>query len=409
MRFRGLAATAALFALILLTGCATNTMTGRSQLSLVSEASVSQQSISSYTSMMGDLDKNKKLVERTALNTRINTITNRLIQQAVLYHPKSVKWDWKVSVIDDEKTINAFCMPGGLMAIYTGLINQLHATDDEIANVMGHEISHALAGHGAEKMSMQMASSAGVAALSILMSKDNAQYQATNAALSTGALAFINLPNGRETEVEADKLGIELAARAGYNPAAAVTLWEKMASATKTKGQSDFMSTHPAPEKRQDSLRRLGAAMQPLYAAGKSAGAPYDWLHGDKARRPVRAEKDAIAFYSEQWESFKAGAIALTGSNQLLMVTKQGDFAKAYKEQHWRDLALGVSDSNYQWDLGYFYLAKAAAGLGYANAAKSYAARAEELSGNDETACAQKRMLSCSGVDVAGEVRGASR
>ena len=404
MRIRGLAALAALFTFITLSGCATNTMTGRSQLSLVSEASVSQQSISSYTSMMGDLNKNKQLVERTALNTRINTITNRLIQQAVLYHPKSAQWDWKVSVIDDEKTINAFCMPGGLMAIYTGLINQLHDTDDEIANVMGHEIGHALAGHGAEKMSMQMASNTGVAALSILLSQDNAQYQATNAALTTGALAFINLPNGRETEVEADKIGIELAARAGYNPAAAVTLWEKMATATHTKGQSDFMSTHPAPEKRQDNLLLLGAAMQPLYVAGKKAATPYDWLHGDKARRPAYSEKDAIAFYSEQWESFKSGTITLTGSNQMGMVARQGDLAKAYKEQHWRDLALGVSNSNYLWDLGYFYLAKAAGALGYANAAKSYAVKAEELAGNDETACARKRLLSCGGVDVAGEV-----
>ena len=384
-------------------------MTGRSQLSLVSEASVSQQSISSYSSMMGDLDKKKQLIEHAALNTRIDGITNRLIQQAVLYQAKSAQWDWKVSVIDDEKTINAFCMPGGLMAIYTGLIHQLHATDDEIANVMGHEIGHALAGHGAEKMSMQMASNTGVLVLSVLLSKDNADLQATNAALSTGALAFINLPNGRETEVEADKIGIELAARAGYNPAASVTLWEKMATATQSRGQSDFMSTHPAPEKRQDNLRRLGVFMQPLYLAGKSAPAPFDWLHGDKLKRPRYAEKDAIAFYSEPWESFKAGTTRLTGTNPIGLVIQQRDLAKAYQEQHWRDLALGVSNSNYLWDLGYFYLARAASALGYPQAAQSYAARAEELAGNDDTACAHKRLLSCSGVDVASEVKGVGR
>jgi Zn-dependent protease with chaperone function len=392
-------------ALITLGGCATNNMTGRSQLALVSEASVSQQSISSYTSMMGDLDKKKKLIEHSALNTRIDTITNRLIQQAVLYHPKSAQWDWKVSVIDDEKTVNAFCMPGGLMAIYSGLINQLHATDDEIANVMGHEIGHALAGHGAEKMSMQMASNTGVMVLSVLLARDNQDFGATNTALSAGALAFINLPNGRETEVEADKIGIELAARAGYNPAASVSLWEKMANTTHSKGQSDFLSTHPAPEKRQDNLRRLGVFMQPLYVAGKSAAAPYDWLHGEKIRRPIYAEKNAIAFYSEPWETFKAGGTALTGSNPLGLVSSQRDLARAYQEQRWRDLALGVSNSNYLWDLGYFYLARAAAALGYPGAAKSYAARAEELAGNDATACAQKRLLSCSGVDVAIEAK----
>lgn len=405
MRIRGLVSLSATAVLLCLGGCATNTMTGRNQLALVSEASVSQQSVSSYTSMMGDFDKKNKLIEGTALNTRIDTITNRLIQQAVLYHPKSAQWDWKVSVIDDEKTINAFCMPGGLMAIYTGLISSLRATDDEIANVMGHEIGHALAGHGAEKMSMQMASNTGVAILSILIAKDNKDYQTTNTALAAGALAFINLPNSRTTEVEADKLGIELAARAGYDPAASVSLWEKMATATHSKGKGDFMSTHPSPEKRQENLRRLSVLMQPLYAYGKSAAMPYDWLHGAKYSRPTYSEKDAIAFYSEEWEAFKAGSTSLSGENQVSLVLKQRDLAKAYQEQHWRDLALGVSASNYRWDLGYFYLASAAAALGYPKAARVYASTAEELAAEAGTACAQKRLLSCSGIDVANEVR----
>jgi Zn-dependent protease with chaperone function len=409
MGFRGVAFSLALAALAVLGGCATNTMTGRSQLSLVSEASVSQQSVSSYTAMMGDLDKKKKIIEGTALNDRVNTISNKLIQQAVLYHPKSSQWDWKVSVIDDDKTVNAFCMPGGLMAIYTGIIYQLDATDDEIANVMGHEIGHALAGHGAEKMSMQMASNTAVAILSILVSKDNKERQDTNNALTAGALAFINLPNGRTTEIEADKIGIELAARAGYNPEAAVTLWEKMGRVTKSKGKGDFLSTHPAPERRQENLRRLGEFMQPFYVVGKSAPAPYDWLNGDKFGRPTYSERDAIAFYSEEWEAFKAGTVSLNGTNQLSMVMKQGDFAKSYKEQRWRDLAMGVSGNNYMWDLGYFYLAKAAAALGYPDAAKAYFSKAEELAASEDTACAKRRLLSCSGIDVASELQGENR
>jgi hypothetical protein len=240
--------------------------------------------------------------------------------------------------------------------------------------------------------------------LAILVSGDNENLGATHAALSAGALAFINLPNGRGTEVEADRIGIELAARAGYNPAAAVSLWEKMATATKTKGQSDFMSTHPAPEKRQDNLRQLGALMQPLYAAGQTAPTPYDWLHGAKAGRPQVAQRNAIAFYSEAWEAFKAGNTTLSGDNQAAMVLKQGDLAKAFREQRWRDLAMGVSSSNYQWDLGYFYLARSAAALGYPLAYRSYAARAAELAADDETACAHKRFLSCSGVDVSSEI-----
>ena len=140
----------ALGALVLLSGCATNSMTGRTQMSLISDEQVSKQSLSYYSSMVGDYRKKEKIIDRGPIRERIDRITNRLIAQAVLYRPASAQWDWRVSVIDDPKTVNAFCMPGGLMGIYTGFMEKLDATDDEIAQVMGHEIGHALAGHGAE-------------------------------------------------------------------------------------------------------------------------------------------------------------------------------------------------------------------------------------------------------------------
>lgn len=280
----------------ILTGCATNTMTGRSQIVLVSEAVAAQRSAGFYNSMVHDWSKQRKVVEGQAINTRINRITNRLIQQAVLYSPASAQWDWKVSVIDDDQNVNAFCMPGGLMAMYTGLVKQLGATDDEIAQVMGHEIGHALAGHGAEKMSVQLASSVGVLAVSAAATKNSREFQASNAVLSVAALSFINLPNSRVVEVEADRIGIELAARAGYHPAAAVTLWQKMASVDKSKNKAEFFSTHPAPERRQENLLALGEPMMALYQSAGTKGPAYDWLHGNKNSRPAVAAT-GISFY----------------------------------------------------------------------------------------------------------------
>lgn len=284
----------------ILTGCATNTMTGRSQFTLVSEASVAQRSVGFYSSMVNSWSKQRKVVQGQAINTRIDRITNRLIQQAVLYLPASAQWDWKVSVVDDDKSINAFCLPGGLMGIYTGMFKQLDATDDEIAQVMGHEIGHALAGHGAEKMSIDLATSLGAIAVSAAAAKNGRKFQTNNAVLSLAALSFINMPNSRVVEVEADRLGIELAARAGYHPAAAVALWKKMVAADKSKdkfeNESDFFSTHPSPERRQENLLALGDPMMVLYKAARTNAPAYDWLHGNKNSRPAVAAT-GISFY----------------------------------------------------------------------------------------------------------------
>ena len=289
--FVGLLACAAI-----VTGCATNTMTGRSQLTLFSEAAAAERSAGFYSSMVNDWSRKKKMVEGQAINARVDHITNRLIQQAVLYLPASAQWDWKVSVIDYDKTVNAFCMPGGLMAIYTGMLKQLDATDDEIAQVMGHEIGHALAGHATEKMSVELAGSVGVLVVSSTLPKNNKDYQAISAVMSVAALAFVNLPNSRVTEVEADRIGIELAARAGYNPAAAFTLWQKMGAVDKSRDKFEFFSTHPAPERRRENLLALADPMIVLYEAAGTNAPAYDWLHGNKNSRPSVATT-GIPFY----------------------------------------------------------------------------------------------------------------
>jgi predicted Zn-dependent protease len=152
-------------------------------------------------------------------------------------------------------------MAGGRMAIYTGLIEKTQATDDEIAQVMGHEIAHALANHTAERMSMAMVSQAGVLAVGVA-SRDAATTMGAAAAASLA----IGLPNSRTSEAEADRIGIELAAKAGYDPHAAVTLWQKMAKVG-GDGPPQFLSTHPAPENRQQTLSALVPQMMPYYEA----------------------------------------------------------------------------------------------------------------------------------------------
>ena len=214
----------ALLAALALVACSTNPITGRSQLMIVSEDMAINSSASAYNSMMGGLSKKKQVETGTPREQKVREITDRLIAQAVRFRPDSAQWKWEVQVINDPKTVNAFCMAGGKMAIYSGMWEKLKATDDEIAQVMGHEIGHALASHTRERMSVAYSTSAATAIAAIALGARDT----TAAALETAATVAIALPNSRESESEADQIGIELAARAGYDPKAAVTLWDKM-------------------------------------------------------------------------------------------------------------------------------------------------------------------------------------
>ena len=242
-------------------GCKTNAVTGRSQLLLVPENQAISASKQAYADTLAPLEKKGKVNNDPALAARVEQITERLIPQAIRLRPETENWEWSVNVIDDPKTVNAWCMAGGRMAVYTGLIEQIKPTDDELAQVMGHEITHALANHTAERMSVVMASQLGVAVL--------ASGSKNQGSLQLGALAAtlaIQLPNSRTSESEADRIGIELAARAGYDPRAAVTLWEKMGNVSGGgKSKSDWFSTHPAPARRMETLAGLVPQMLPYY------------------------------------------------------------------------------------------------------------------------------------------------
>lgn len=252
-----------LLLLTLITACSTN-IAGRKQIMLVSESSAIKASIQAYTNTLEPFEKEGKLDSDPTVVNRINRITNKLIQQAKIMRKDTRNWKWSVKVIDDPETVNAWCMAGGKMAIYTGLIDKLVATDDEIAQVMGHEISHALANHSAERMSVAIASNL---ALGVFQSSTDASGNTTSLAAVAAQLA-LTLPNSRTSESEADKIGIELAAKAGYNPNAAVTLWQKMAKVS-GGGGLEFLSTHPAPKNRQKKLKRLIPKMMPYYEAAK--------------------------------------------------------------------------------------------------------------------------------------------
>lgn len=245
---------------LLTASCATN-VAGRRQLMLVSESSAIAQSKQAYVQTMSKLDAEGKLVTDPKLVNRVNTITGRLIAQAIAYRPETKAWEWSVRVIDDPKTVNAWCMAGGRMAIYTGLIQKVDPTDDELAQVMGHEISHALLNHTAERMSMAMAAQIGVVAAGVAA-------DSVGVAAGAEALAQLGLlmPNSRGSESEADRVGMEIAARAGYDPRAAVTLWQKMEKAG-GKGPPQFLSTHPSPANRQQALAALAPQMMAWYRA----------------------------------------------------------------------------------------------------------------------------------------------
>jgi predicted Zn-dependent protease len=160
-------------------------------------------------------------------------------------------------------------MPAGKMAIYTGLIQKLNATDDEIAAVMGHEIAHALREHARERISRQMGTQAAVGIVGAIFGVGELGQGIAN----TVADVTLNLPNSRLHETESDRMGVELAARAGFNPRAAVTLWEKMAKVSDGGQPPKWLSTHPPHDERINDLRAYSEKVMPLYAATKQAAA----------------------------------------------------------------------------------------------------------------------------------------
>lgn len=266
-------ATLLLVAATALAGCVTSPG-GRSQLMVISPAVAIVESRKAYVSTVQELAREDRLLNDPLLADRLERITGRVVGEAVVRYPHTAGWEWSVALIDDPKNVNAWCMAGGRMAVYSGLIQRLEPTDDELAQVMSHEISHAIANHTAERMSIALVTAAGMKVADVLLGMGDS-------GLSRGALAAnlaIDLPNSRAAESEADRLGIELAALAGYKPEAAVTLWDKMA---KVGGSAPvpFLSTHPAPANRRETLSGMVPEMRKLMGRGSRQPHPVQMLY----------------------------------------------------------------------------------------------------------------------------------
>lgn len=260
----------ALLAATITVACQTVQTTGggavgvqRSQLMMVSAQEVEQASAQQYQALLAEARRKNALNRDPATVQRVRHIVSRLTAQTRAFRQDAPSWQWEVNVLSSDE-LNAWCMAGGKMAINTGLIERLRLTDDEIAAVMGHEIAHALREHVREQVSKSMATGLGISVAGALLGVG----QVGQELMGTVAKVTFELPNSREHEVEADRIGVELAARAGYDPRAAVTLWDKMA--TRSAGAPpQWLSTHPSHANRQRDLADYAARVMPLYQSAR--------------------------------------------------------------------------------------------------------------------------------------------
>jgi predicted Zn-dependent protease len=233
---------------------------------LVNRDGLNQQAVLQYKQVLGEAQKKQALNADHEDVERVRRIANRIIPQTAVFRADAVNWKWEVNVISS-KELNAWCMPGGKIAVYTGLIDGIKATDDELAQVMGHEIAHALREHAWERASSATNAGLGLGLLGLVLGADTGQMDMAGMAYNV----MFELPNSRDHETEADRIGIELAARAGYDPRAAVTLWQKMGKASEG-APPKWLSTHPPSGERQGDLKLYGDKVMPLFDQARRAG-----------------------------------------------------------------------------------------------------------------------------------------
>lgn len=241
-----------------LAGCETNPYTGRSQLLMTSVGQEMQMGAQAYNQVKTDPKMRPSQDPREI--EPVKRVAARIVEAAKRskYAEMAQQFQWEVTVIKDDKTANAFALPGGKMAVYTGIF-PMAKTEAGLAAVMGHEVVHALARHGAERMSQGQVANVGlqvVGAVIGVSSKNPALGQATMAALGAGTQVGVLLPFSRKHESEADYVGILLAADAGYDPRESVALWERMAQVSDGGGSAEFLSTHPSHDTRIEQLKK---------------------------------------------------------------------------------------------------------------------------------------------------------
>lgn len=270
--FRIIATLALSILLAMLSACQTTTKGGavgadRSQLLLVSSEQMDQMAAQSYKKLQAESTKKGVLNTDAALTQRVRAIAQHLTPQTGVFRADAPAWKWEVNVISSDE-LNAFCMPGGKIMFYSGLITQLKLTDAEIAIVMGHEIAHALREHSREQVSQALAAQTAIGLTSAVLGLGDTSADIANA----GYQALVATKFSRADESEADRIGLELTARSGYDPRAGVTLWQKMVQASKGGKPPEFLSTHPAEASRIKQIESLLPTVMPLYQAAPKHG-----------------------------------------------------------------------------------------------------------------------------------------
>jgi predicted Zn-dependent protease len=237
----------------------------RKQLMAVSEQEVEKGADAAYRQELDKARQGGALNANAESTRRVQSIARRLIPHTAIFRPDAPQWQWEVNV-QTSKDVNAYCMPGGKIMVYTGLIEQLNATDAELAAVMGHEIAHALREHSRERLSRAYLEQGALA----IVGAATGAGDATMALASQISAVTFQLPHSREQEAEADRMGLELMARAGYDPNAAISLWQKMAKAA-AGGPPEFLSTHPSSGSRIKDLQASLPRVLPLYQIARTA------------------------------------------------------------------------------------------------------------------------------------------
>lgn len=293
---------AAALSVLALSGCQSTTSGGatgqdRKQMLTVSAEEVNRDSAIAYREMLAEAKAARALNTNRSYYNRVNTISKRLINQVGVFRPDAKSWKWEVNVFTTDQ-VNAFCMAGGKIGVFTGIIDQLKLTDNELAAIIGHEIAHALREHSREKISQAQATQGGLALVTQFAGLSGNQSKLADQV----AKAALTMPFSRAMETEADVMGLELMARAGYNPNAAPEVWRKMknlegADTGSTAGSAfagvvsavagssskeqmaanllnlgNIMSTHPTSDSRIKSLEAEVPKVMPLYEAAAKGG-----------------------------------------------------------------------------------------------------------------------------------------
>lgn len=244
---------------LIVSACATVPLTGRRQLSLVDERGIQEQATLAYKEFLGD--PKTKVVRGTAQAQTVQRVGNKIAQAVTRFlqdsgHGDQYNFNWEFNLINEDQ-INAWCMPGGKVAVYTGIL-PVTKTEAGLATVMGHEIAHAIAKHAAERMSQTLAAQVGGAAVDVATSERSSTTRAViNTAYGLGGQLAL-LSYSRNQEIEADRLGLVFMAMAGYDPHEAVGFWERMAQAKQGGGAPpEFLSTHPSDARRIMNIQKL--------------------------------------------------------------------------------------------------------------------------------------------------------